>query len=242
MQHKQYESLEIFKEAVENLIECIQKERGTVDLQPLFVQLTLDTTTAFLFGESVRSLVTPEATGESTFATAFNTAQRWVANRYRLLDFYWPVDGPEFRQACRVVHHFVDQIIDRCLLSAQGDNKGTGRHVFLDSIAKGTQDRAALRGQIINLLTAGRDTTACLLSWTLFVNALRDSSFMLTLLVFYLFTTRKSWRSCAQRLLPCASNMQSLAATVCKECRISRTCSKKVTNPTHSCYSSLLLI
>ncbi|KAH4054852.1 hypothetical protein HBH70_047010 [Parastagonospora nodorum] len=166
---KKYESLDIFREAVEDLIECIQKECGTLDLQPLFFRLTLDTTTAFLFGESVRSLVTPEAAGEGTFATAFNTAQRWVTNRYRLLDFYWLVDGPEFRQACRDVHYFADQIIDRSLSPAQGDNEVTGRHVFLDSIAKGTQDRAALRGQIINLLTAGRDTTACLLSWAFFL-------------------------------------------------------------------------
>ena len=36
-------------------------------------------------------------------------------------------------------------------------------------MAKKTPNRTALRSQIINILTAGRDTTACLLSWTFFL-------------------------------------------------------------------------
>jgi cytochrome P450 len=167
LQHKQYENLEVFQTAVDDLIQRIQEGQGSLDLQPLFFRLTLDTTTAFLFGESVRSLITPEAAGERTFATAFNTAQRWVTNRFRLLDLYWLVDGKEFRQACQDVHQFADQIIDRNLSSDRIESRDSGRYVFLDTIAMSTSDRTALRGQIINLLTAGRDTTACLLSWTL---------------------------------------------------------------------------
>jgi cytochrome P450 len=167
LQHKQYESLEVFRTAVDDLIQHIDEANDTIDLQPLFFRLTLDTTTAFLFGESVRSLITPEEVGESTFGSAFNTAQRWVTNRFRLLDLYWLIDGKEFRQACQDVHTFADQIINRNLSSDRSDGKASGRYVFLDTIAKGTSDRTALRGQIINLLAAGRDTTACLLSWTL---------------------------------------------------------------------------
>jgi len=169
LQHMHYENLEVFKAAVDDLIHVIEASDGIIDLQPLFFRLTLDTTTAFLFGESVKSLRTPEAVGERTFANAFNTAQKWVTNRFRLLDFYWLVDGREFRQACRDVHAFADQIIDRSLSSDRNESNNAGRYVFLDTIANSTSDRAALRGQIINILTAGRDTTACLLSWTLYV-------------------------------------------------------------------------
>src|SRR5262245_56794996 len=86
LQHKQYEDLEDFNQAVNDLIGLIEKHNGVIDLQPLFFRLTLDITTAFLFGESVRSLLTPEAAGEQTFATAFNTAQKWVTKRFRFLD------------------------------------------------------------------------------------------------------------------------------------------------------------
>jgi cytochrome P450 len=155
LQHKQYENLEVFRTAVDDLIQRIQDNNGVIDLQPLFFRLTLDTTTA------------PEAVGERTFATAFNTAQRWVTNRFRLLDLYWLIDGKEFQQACQDVHHFADQIIDRNLSSDRTDHDNAGKYVFLDTVAKETSDRTALRGQIINLLAAGRDTTACLLSWTM---------------------------------------------------------------------------
>jgi cytochrome P450 len=167
LQHKQYENLEVLRTAVDDLIQHLQESNGAVDLQPLFFRLTLDTTTAFLFGESVRSLVTPDAAGERTFADAFNTAQKWVTDRFRLMDLHWLVDGKEFRQACKDVHNFADQIIDRNLSSDRTGVQEQGRYVFLDTVAKNTSDRTALRGQIINLLTAGRDTTACLLSWTL---------------------------------------------------------------------------
>lgn len=167
LQHKQYESLELFQTAVDDLIQRIEESDGIVDLQPLFFRLTLDTTTAFLFGESVRSLITPETVGEQTFSTAFNTAQQWVTKRFRLLDLYWLINPRDFRQACKEVHEFADQIIDRNLSPERAGDDQKGTYVFLDAVAKNSSDRTALRGQIINLLAAGRDTTACLLSWTL---------------------------------------------------------------------------
>jgi cytochrome P450 len=161
--HKQYDNLEVFEEAVDDLLDVLPTHGGVVDLQPLFFRLTLDTTTAFLFGESVGSLKDPDVAGEQTFANAFNTAQEYVAKRFRLLDLYWMIGGKEFRQACDKVHAFADEIIDRNL----DTKKQTDGYVFLDSMAENTPDRASLRGQIINILAAGRDTTACLLAWTL---------------------------------------------------------------------------
>lgn len=161
--HKQYEDLKVFRETVDDLIAVVPRS-GIVDLQPLFFRLTLDTTTAFLFGESVQSLRAPESAGEQTFADAFNTAQEFVVKRFRLQDLYWLIGGSKFRRSCRDVHEFADQIIDRNL--NRGSEKGN-KYVFLDTVAKNTQDRSELRGQIVNILAAGRDTTACLLSWTL---------------------------------------------------------------------------
>ncbi len=167
--HKQYEDLAVFRDAVDDLLEAIPSMGGVVDLQPLFFRLTLDTTTAFLFGESVRSLRAPERTGEETFADAFNTAQGYVAKRLRLLDLYWLIGGKKFDEACSKVHKFADQIIERNL-SGKGNGEGeNAAFTFLDTVAQSMPDREALRSQIINILVAGRDTTACLLAWTLYV-------------------------------------------------------------------------
>lgn len=164
--YKQYENLNIFRDHVDNLLSCMSSAKGrAVDLQPLFFRLTLDTTTAFLFGESVLSLKASDR--EERFEGAFNTAQRYVAKRFRLLDLYWLIGGKEFDKACRDIHNFADEILDRSLKPTNGNKSRDSRYVFLDAIVKDCPDRMALRHQMMNILVAGRDTTACLLSWTL---------------------------------------------------------------------------
>ena len=164
---KQYEDLDLFRQSVDDLLSCLPQDRAVIDLQPLFFRLTLDTTTAFLFGESVRSLVAPAGSGEQTFADAFNTAQKFVAKRFRLADMYWVFGGKEFNSACENLRRFADQVIDRNLNRSGSENEK--KYVFLDALARETPDREALRNQIINILAAGRDTTACLLSWAFFL-------------------------------------------------------------------------
>lgn len=58
---------------------------------------------------------------------------------------------------------------DSCIVGADGKK----RYVFLYEMAKETQDRIQLRNELLNVLLAGRDTTASLLSNTFFVLARR---------------------------------------------------------------------
>ena len=152
---------------------CLPASGGVVDLQPLFFRFTLDVTTAFLFGESIRSLTSSADSPEQNFAAAFDLAQSYVIQRFRLLDLYWLIGGRTFREACRQVNAFADKVIDQNLKGSEvegvsgEEDSFPGRYVFLRTVAKSFPERAALRGQIINILAAGRDTTACLLSWTL---------------------------------------------------------------------------
>ena len=147
-----------------DLIDILSSHSGVVDLQPLFFRLTLDVSTRFLFGESVHSLTATKFANEQRFGEAFNKAQAVIAKRFRLPDLYWMIGGSEFRRACSVVHDFVDQLIDRNVFRGHGKS-----NVLLDEVAESTADRVALRGQILSLLVAGRDTTACLLTWTFFL-------------------------------------------------------------------------
>ena len=164
LQHKHYENLDVFEDSVNDLIDILSRQSGLVDLQPLFFRLTLDITTKFLFGESVHSLKAPKSANEQRFSEAFNTAQAVVPKRFRLQDTYWMIGGSEFRRACSDVHKFADQLIDRDISRGYGKSNG-----FMNELAGSTADRVALRGQIIGLLVAGRDTTACLLTWTFFL-------------------------------------------------------------------------
>ncbi|KAE9989347.1 hypothetical protein EG327_002824 [Venturia inaequalis] len=176
--HSQYDDMDIFEEAVEDLFISIdmtlKQDGGVLDMQPLFFKLTLDTTTAFLFGESVKSLrdtQTEEQEGMG-FAQAFNEVQIYIQQRFRLGDFYWMAGGKKFRAACKAVHNFADRLIDHGLNRDKADGAGAGgkkKYVFLDTVAEAVKTRDALRGQAINILAAGRDTTAGLLSWVFFL-------------------------------------------------------------------------
>jgi cytochrome P450 len=162
----QYQNLGHFSEHVDNLIECMPKD-GTVDLQPLFFSLTLDTTTALLFGRSVYSLranIDQDAENKD-FSESFAIAQDGLAKRFRLAPlqvFYRPAS---FRKACRTVHSFVEKYIEN--RSSEKDDKSEGTSWFMDQVAEASQNKTDLRDQLLNVLLAGRDTTACCLSWTL---------------------------------------------------------------------------
>jgi cytochrome P450 len=179
-QHWQDDDMALFEDTVQDLFTALDKEikkgNGVVDLQPLFHEFTLDTTSAFLLGESVKSLLEPEVeegkgeVGEQSFAQAFNTAHIYIQKRYRLGNFYWASGGRKFRAACKLVNGFADQLIDRGLNWEKKDFARDGersKYVFLDSVAEKVKARDALGGQAVSILTAGRDTTAAIMSWVL---------------------------------------------------------------------------
>lgn len=143
-----------------------------MDLQPLFFLLTLDVTTAAVLGKSTNSLQDQGGKLGLAFANAFDMGQHYLAVRGRLGDLYWLFGGKKFNAACDFVHSFVDKIVADAL-NKQGDEESSRlekekeNYLFLDALIARTRDPRIIRDQLINVLLAGRDTTACLLSWTL---------------------------------------------------------------------------
>jgi cytochrome P450 len=94
-----------------------------------------------------------------------------LSHRGRLGPFYWLANTPGFRKACRTSHAFVDAAVQRALDTAEKNggeaSEADKQYVFIDALVRETRDKKALRNQCLNVLLAGRDTTACCLSWTL---------------------------------------------------------------------------
>ncbi|EED16091.1 cytochrome P450 alkane hydroxylase, putative [Talaromyces stipitatus ATCC 10500] len=168
---------------VNQLISLMPGDGTPFDIQEYFFRLTLDTATEFLFGESTNCLLENQNVqkksalssigGEQGFAYAFNRSQDYVVQRARAQDLYWLVTSAEDRRNCKLVHNVVDHYVDTALArynSAGGDQEkfigspNSDRYVFLNAMVRETQDRRALRDQMLNILLAGRDTTASLLS------------------------------------------------------------------------------
>jgi cytochrome P450 len=163
------------------LIAKIPRDGSTIDLQPLFFQLTLDSATEFLFGESVDVLRSPAGSEQQLFGQAFDYAQIELTQRVRLGPFLWLYRNKEFDLACKRVHAFVDRFVSRALKNRRSHlaggkisgEKGSGKYIFADELALATDDPIQIRAELLNILLAGRDTTAGLLSNTFFVLARR---------------------------------------------------------------------
>ena len=170
--HQRTEYFTYIKSAVENLLIRLEEDtyEDHVDLQPLFFLLTLDVTTAAILGKSTDSLRDHGGKLGLAFAKAFDEGQHFLAIRGRLGDLYWLYGGKRFRDACSFVHGFVDNIVADAVAQQMAplrEDSEKQRYLFIDALVKQTQDRRVIRDQLVNVLLAGRDTTACLLSWTL---------------------------------------------------------------------------
>lgn len=164
---------------IQILAKQIKLNKGeTFDLQELFFRFTVDTATEFLFGESVHSLyddklgIPPpnDIPGRDNFATAFNTSQHYLATRSYSQTFYWLTNNKEFRDCNAKVHHLAKYFVDKALNSTEKEieEKSQGGYVFLYELVKQTKNPKVLQDQLLNIMVAGRDTTAGLLSFAMF--------------------------------------------------------------------------
>lgn len=168
--------LDTFEHHVNHLIQAIPRDGSVVNLQDLFFRLTIDSATEFLFGESTNCLAPGTSAESSTaFAEAFNRSQEAIGKNARLGIFAIFPD-PEFARHVKTVHDFADRYVQRALEFRKthdlekADQQPGDRYVFLNELVKGTADPVQIRSEALNVLLAGRDTTASLLSnvwWTL---------------------------------------------------------------------------
>lgn len=159
----------------------------------MFFNLTLDSATEFLFGQSVNSQIAsskenqgPELRVPTTdglpdgasFGRSFDRANTVITYQSRLMDLYFLYRPAEFRKDCAEIQRFARYYVNLALtgeLQSTKNNKGASGepnesgYVFLRELAKETKDPEELRSQLLNILLAGRDTTAGVLGWTFYL-------------------------------------------------------------------------
>lgn len=181
--------LDAFERHFRLLLKHIPRDGSTVDLQPLFFKLTIDTATEFLFNHSTDSLRMADDdpnSADAVFGRAFTFAQEdiMVRLRWAFLDRFRP--NKKGRDAIRICHEYVDKFVDEAVRwrrehdaekAAGGVYADGERYVFIRELAKQTDDKQRIRDELINILLAGRDTTASLLSNMWFEVAKRPEIF-----------------------------------------------------------------
>lgn len=160
----QYQNLGGFREHLENLIERLNTSSGVTDLQPMFYRLTLDTTIAMILGQPVDSF--KHEIGD-VFSKAFDKASLITGTRVRLGDMYFVYRPRGFFEACRTIKtysfQFVADALNREALGPERSEKSS----FIAELHRDNPDVHLVRDQVLNVLIAGRDTTAATLSYAL---------------------------------------------------------------------------
>ncbi|KAL4923071.1 cytochrome P450 [Aspergillus undulatus] len=140
------------------------------DIQAIFFRLTIDSATEFLFGESTNSqaeaIRSDGALPPNHFSKDFDRGQWYAAQRTRYEKFHWLVDNKESAAINERVHAYVDGFVNDALKAAASGKSRSNHYVFSEALASATKDPVELRSQLLNILLAGRDTTASLLSWS----------------------------------------------------------------------------
>lgn len=168
----QVADIEAFERHFNLMLKHIPRDGSTVDLQELFFHLTLDTATEFLFNHSTNSLdmIGNEKADkeDAIFGDAFNFALADINVRLR----YGPFDrfrkNTKGKKAIEVCHTYIEKFVEDALRFRQELDAekaaGTEKYYFIQEVAKQTTDKKRIREELINILLAGRDTTASLLS------------------------------------------------------------------------------
>lgn len=156
----------MFDRHIDDLVSDLAKLQGVADLQPSFFSFTLATTTSLNFGEDT-SRLDPDA--HQAFADALDYASSVSSIRLRLAEFHWPYAPGKFKEACLIVKRNAGRLVDKALKDAGRDQSGCNpdQHTFILDMYSELKDPVLVRDQLVNVLIAGRDTAACILSWTL---------------------------------------------------------------------------
>ncbi|KAG1895877.1 cytochrome P450 [Suillus fuscotomentosus] len=169
-----------------------------VDFQDMVSRFTLDSATEFLFGQDVCSLsaglIYPPSSPRSKdiafenhpankFAHAFSEAQIAAAYRGRFgsawrLSEFWTDRVKKHMDVC---YKFIDPILKEALeknkmLKENMDEKTDAKdrdveegETLLDHLVNYTEDPIVIRDEILNIMIAGRDTTAATLTFVIYM-------------------------------------------------------------------------
>ncbi|KAF5370503.1 hypothetical protein D9615_010334 [Tricholomella constricta] len=157
------------------------------EAQDLFARFTIDAASEFLFGKNLDTLsaalpvpgktpVGPKGSATldewGSFTGAFEMAQQIVTTRARI-GYLWPLYelfGDKTQPYVKVIQTWLDPLVkqaleDKALSQRAGITSPTADKTFLQHLVDSTEDAILIRDQLLSMLLAARDTTACVLTY-----------------------------------------------------------------------------
>jgi cytochrome P450 len=151
------ENEEAYDLHVQKLIKLLPTDGSTVDLQPLFERLDLDSSTEFIFGESVQSLDEGDSLLSShRFPAAFDVAQQGMGARFRMLPFNVLHRDEKFWEACSTIRQFVAESVEKAVARRQDSKEKTAKsYVLVDNVVQETSDKSEIQDTLMNVFLPG---------------------------------------------------------------------------------------
>jgi hypothetical protein len=170
-------ALDQFEPYVQKLISRIPKDGSTVDLQVLFHQLSMDTSTDFILEHGTDYLGGDEKA--AMIDDNINKCLEHGAWREMLGPLRFLLPNGEARKALKAAHAELDVWVKQAMEHKDsadledGKAKDTGkRYVFINELARHKEvDAIRIRDEVMNIILAGKDTTASCLSGLWFILA-----------------------------------------------------------------------
>ncbi|RSM18201.1 hypothetical protein CDV31_002926 [Fusarium ambrosium] len=145
----------------------VPTDGSEVDLQPLFLGLTMDVATEFLMGHSTGMLCKKgDHSREQQFVDDYMVCSEEIIQQMQLGPLHPLKFNFKAKRAKKRVYEYLDKFIDESLQHSK-DNNPEGN--FLADMMVIAKDRKGLSDQILHILLASRDTTSSLLSNLFFV-------------------------------------------------------------------------
>lgn len=170
---QQVSDLPMYEEHIQHMLTHIAGDGSTVDLQELFFNLTMDSATEFLFGKSTDTLIKGVSHPKTDrFTEAFTYVTERMARDFRTARLSRFLPDQKRKDDSEFIVNFARDIIQDAIHDSDNIEKGIEekkkQYTFLHELLKITKDPYILQSETLNVLLAGRDTTASLLSHTFF--------------------------------------------------------------------------
>ncbi|KAI0190591.1 cytochrome P450 [Astrocystis sublimbata] len=173
---EQYENTPLYETHVGRLIGRIKQSDCKVNLAPLFLCLTVDITSEVMFGKTIGLLEKDDA---NLLQNMTNSAEGGHAS-WLLAWLTKFVAQPLYFDSVKKVRDFMKQtILQEAILhrgalnkslaenvprDASATSSASSRAIYLETVAKATDDKEVMLDDLTTILFAGRDTTSALLT------------------------------------------------------------------------------
>ncbi|KAI1104806.1 cytochrome P450 [Jackrogersella minutella] len=156
---------------VKKLIAHIPRDGRRFDMKAMLSMLTTDTISDFMFGNSTDLLGSAPEDG-LRFGRCFDMSMQKIANRARLGWLTMLLPDREMDECTTFMNAYVEKYVAE-VKAEQGEKTEKGgedgkRYMFLNELLRTGEPDEAIRGHLMSIFTAGRDTTTSVLSYLFF--------------------------------------------------------------------------